>query len=278
MRRRLFWPFLGALVLLVGVAGCRAGLPSPNELTAGDGSSAGDGSGAGDSDSGKPGPNNTGVPPGVGLKQIGPLEVTTPDTLIEEVEVHGSVSIRARNVTLRRCRVISSDQSPVRVYNNGSLTIEDCEIVASGAAEQALGFSDIVARRLNIHGAMDGASADERFVVEDCWIHDLKASSQADGIESTGGSDIVIRRNNISGGQNAAISTRNDNGTVEQLSIEDNWLDGGGYTLDLRGNLSGTRVVGNRLGRDNRNGPLICDDPSPTISGNVWDDTGEPIP
>jgi hypothetical protein len=69
-------------------------------------------------------------------------------------------------------------------------------------------------------------------------------------------------------------------GPVDGLLLQANWLDGGGYTLNLRGGPHGEprglTIVDNRFGRGFGYGPAAIDAQA-QASGNVWDDTGEAL-
>ena len=236
----------------------------------------------------RPGPSNTGVPAGTVLTPSGSIKVTTDDAVIENLDVTGSITVLADNVTIRNVRLTSDDYYPIRYFdnNNVGLLVEDSEIIGlSGDVTSAIAFAHYTARRLNIHGMADGFKADADVLIEDCWIHDLSngPSEHNDGVQSTGGKGVTIRHNDISGASNAAVQTGDEGGVAtEDLTIQCNWLSGGGYTLNIRGTGDtrpvNTRVIDNRFGRDAVYGPWTLDDPSPTVTGNVWDDDGSPIP
>jgi hypothetical protein len=85
-----------------------------------------------------------------------------------------------------------------------------------------------------------------------------------------------------SGASNACVQTGDENAATENLTDQCNWLSGGGYTLNIRGKgstrPSGTRILDNRFARHYGYGPWVIDDPAPVVMGNVYDDTGAPIP
>jgi hypothetical protein len=104
-----------------------------------------------------------------------------------------------------------------------------------------------------------------------------------------GNKHIVLLHNTMSPGRggNAAYQVTQDAGKVAtDLRIENNWLDGGGCTLNFahKGGptpMTGIFVVGNRFGRGSAfQCPILLS--TQTVlsenSGNVWDDTGLPIP
>jgi hypothetical protein len=243
-------------------------------------------SSGGDSASSWPNATNTGVPAGTSLTPSSSISVTTDGAVIENLDITGSITVLANNVTIRNVRITSGDYYPIRYFDNDNvgLLVEDSEIIGlSGSVTSAIAFQHYTARRLNVHGMADGFKADADVLIEDCWIHDLSngAEEHNDGVQSTGGKGVTIRHSNISGASNAAVQTGDLGGATEDLTIEDNLLSGGGYTLNIRGTGTtrpkNTRVINNRFRRDAVYGPWTIDDQNPTVTGNTYDD-GSPIP
>ncbi len=235
----------------------------------------------------KPGPTNTGVPAGTKLTASGTIKVTQNGAVIENLDIAGAIEVLANDVTIRRVRITSGDYYPIRYFDNKNtgLVVEDSEIIGTSTdVTSAISFANYTARRLNIHGGADGFKADENVLIEDCWIHDLANApgQHNDGVQSTGGKGVTIRHNAISGASNACVQTGDEGAATEDLTVECNWLSGGGYTLNIRGTGAtrpkNTRIIDNRFTRDSAYGPWTIDDPAPTIKGNVWDDDGSPIP
>lgn len=233
----------------------------------------------------KPGPHNTGVPAGTTLTPSGSIRVEQDGAIVEDLDIAGEIQILANNVTIRRVRIRSGDYYPIRYFdnNNTGLVVEDSEIEGtSDDVTASLSFASYTARRLNIHGGADGFKADSEVLIEDSWIHDLRngPDQHNDGVQSTGGANVTLRNNWISGASNAAVQTGDLGGATENLTIECNWLGGGGYTLNIRGTGAtvpvNTKIINNVFTRDSAYGPWTLDDPNPTISGNTYED-GEPI-
>lgn len=233
----------------------------------------------------KPGPDNTGVPAGTVLKPSGSLKIEKAGAVVENLDIQGEVTVLADNVTIRRVRIRSGDYYPIRYFDNDNrgLVVEDSEIEGtSDDVTAALSFANYTARRLNVHGSADGFKADENVLIEDCWIHDLRNGDgqHNDGVQSTGGKGVTLRHNSISGASNACVQTGDEGAATEDLTIECNWLSGGGYTLNIRGTGAtrprNTKVLYNRFTRDAAYGPWTIDDPNPTVVGNVYDD-GSPL-
>lgn len=237
-------------------------------------------------DAPEPGPDTTGVPDGTVLVPSGSITVEEDGAIVEGLDIHGTITVLADDVTIRNVRIRSSDYYPIRYFDEGNtgLVVEDSEIEGlSGDVTSALAFANYTARRLDVHGSADGFKADSNVLIEDCWVHDLSngEGQHNDAVQSTGGARVTIRHSSLSGASNAAVQTGDEGAATEDLTIECSWLSGGGYTLNIRGSGDtaprGTRIVDNVFGRDAGYGPWTIDDPAPTVSGNVYED-GEPIP
>ncbi|APR81488.1 Hypothetical protein A7982_06837 [Minicystis rosea] len=297
---------LGSLAILGLVAACGSSTATTagtgGSMTSGTGgaatstssatsssSASGGGAGGGSPCSGpRPGPSNTGVPAGTKLTPSDSITVMEDGAVIEGLDIQGTITVLANDVTIRKVRVVSGDYYPIRYFDNDNtgLVVEDSEIEGtSDDVTSAIAFANYTARRLNIHGGADGFKADSNVLIEDCWIHDLRngPDQHNDGVQSTGGKGVTLRHNDISGASNACVQTGDSGGvSTEDLTIECNWLSGGGYSLNIRGTgetvPKDTKIIDNRFGRDSAYGPWTLDDPNPTVTGNVYDDNDEPIP
>jgi hypothetical protein len=79
---------------------------------------------------------------------------------------------------------------------------------------------------------------------------------------------------------NAAIIIKADFGPIDDVLFENNWANGGNFTVYSRAGTSypaptNVRILNNRFGRDYRYG-LYSIDGTIQRSGNVWADTGAP--
>lgn len=234
----------------------------------------------------RPGPSNTGVPDGTVLTPSGSIVVDEDGAVVEDLDIRGTITVLADDVTIRRVRIRSDDYYPIRYFDedNVGLVVEDSEIEGlSGDVTNAIGFANYTARRLDIHGGADGLKADSNVLIESCWIHDLSNGDgeHNDAVQSTGGANVTIRYSRLEGASNAAVQTGDNGGATEDLTIDCNWLSGGGYTLNIRGTPptepKRTVITNNRFARDSGYGPITIDDLMPTFTGNVWDDDGSPV-
>jgi hypothetical protein len=184
----------------------------------------------------------TGVPSSVNLKRSGSLVITKAGTVINGLDIEGSVEIRADNVTIRNSRITSTADHPIRIYQRSggstykNFVIEDSRIRGVGSCEAAIGFSNYTARRVHISGCSDGAKAFSNTTIVDSYIVDRykTKSSHNDGIQSSGGSNIVIRHNTILGAyqkSTSAIKVTAEQNSLSNVLIEDNYLSGGAYSL-----------------------------------------------
>lgn len=245
----------------------------------------------------RPGASTTGVPAGTTLTASGSITIDKAGTVIDGRDVRGCITVAARNVVIRRTRVRCDSWYPVRIHDNASLLIEDSEIAGEGPdATSSIAFENYTARRVNMHGASDGAKVGVNVVLEDNWIHDLwlAPGDHGDGIQTTGSDNVVIRNNYVdiadrgsSHGEdpNSVIQAGIENNPNSRWLIEGNWFIGGNWTVHWdSGRGTGNIMRNNRFGRGTdvkgRRYPLygpIAWLGQGTFSGNVWDDTGDPI-
>jgi hypothetical protein len=252
---------------------------------------------------GKPSAATTGVPQGVSLKRIdGDQTYTKAGQVIQNVDIHGYVTIKAQNVVIRNAIIrggTAKCNAAVVNVASGSVTIERSEIAPAhpNACLDGIWATNATLRRMNIHGTVDGIKATSNVLLEDSYIHDLSwyasdpnqggGETHNDDVQTLEGSHITLRRNVMLAQPkgNAAYQVTQDFGAVSDLHIEHNWLDGGGCTLNfahkVRSSLTGIYVIGNRFGRHSAYQCPILVSTQTTLSansGNVWDDTGKPIP
>lgn len=243
------------------------------------------------SSSGKPGPSNTGVPEGTTLtRYTGPQTITTAGTVIDSKDVSGGLVIRAKNVVIRNSKVHDAPDAVAGIYveNSGSATITDTEIYN---VEVGITYSNWTAIRVDIHDTtFDGMKISSNVRLQDSWVHDARPSSDAHwdgGQVQNGVVNTVIDGNVIDAtgsNTNTALFLTPDLGpsTNGPLTITDNWLDGGNFTVSIldgdngRYYIDNISVKNNRFGHGGRYGPAYVNVPV-TWSGNVYDDTGKTV-
>ena len=258
-------------------------------------------------DPSRPGALNTGVPAGTRLTVIeGDQVYTRNGQVITNVDIHGFVRIRAKHVVIKNAVVRGGapkcNSAVIFVETGASATIQDTEIAPlnRSACLDGVWASDTTLLRLNIHDTVDGVKAFDNTTLADSWIHDLswfdRDPNQSDQPTSNdavqtydGNRHVTLRHNTLdaTGQGGSAYQVTQDGGDIAtDLRIEDNWLNAGGCALVFshRGGptpMTGIMVTGNRFVRGSAGQCAILIS-SETIltqdTGNVWDDTGQPIP
>lgn len=250
---------------------------------------------------GKPGPSNTGVVPGTQLTIVsGSQTFHTSGQVISGKDFHGYVKVTGSNITFKNCifrgGTPSGNNALLDTEGGTNTIVEDSEFVPQHPAATIDGIwtKNTKIYRANIHGSVDGMKAGSNTLVQDSYIHDTSwfasdpnqggGATHNDGVQSfADSSNITLRHNTIdmstSKDPNAAWQDASPNSTVD-----DNWLDGGGCTLnfaDQGTSLTGMVVTNNRFGRHSAYQCPILLSLGVSLaknSGNVWVDTGKPIP
>lgn len=241
-------------------------------------------------DRGRPGPHNTGVPPGTVLRSRDSLTVTRAGAVLDRLDISGRVVIKAPDVVIRRSKIHGDSTFGIQVVS-GNVTIEDSEIFGF---EHGIVFSNWTARRVDIHSmTVDGVKLGKNTRLVDSYIHNFTPApgAHADGaqLQDASARRVVVRRNTIdlaspgvnSGyGGNSAIILKPDLGTLSAAGgvlVEGNYLNGGNYTLYLVNSedrkINQVTIRDNRFGRVHRYGARSVNTPC-IWTGNVWDDTG----
>jgi len=233
---------------------------------------------------GTPGRGNTGVPAGTVLTASGGFTVTTAGAIIDAKNITGTVTIAAANVTIKRSRFTGTGQDYAIYVRSGSVRIEDSEI-SGNYSTAAIAFDNWTAVRLNVHNLPDdGFKLGSNTLLQDSWIHGFTPSpgAHADGVQMQNGVvNASVIHNYIDIPGNAALFLAPDLGpsTRGPLTIKDNILGGGNYTIYvvdgnngqyLVGNIT---VTGNRFLRNSRYGPTRVN-VATTWANNTWMDNG----
>ncbi|MFC4588889.1 DUF4082 domain-containing protein [Sphaerisporangium corydalis] len=248
-----------------------------------------------------PGAADTGVPSGTNLKASKSITVTKDGTVIDGMEVSGEINVDADNVTIRNTRLAAApgDWGIIQRQGHTGLKVEDSEIFGNGRDRTQFGIinqgRELTVRRVDIHTISNGILT-EQGLVEDSYLHDPKyfSGDHTDMIMCTSGppsgATLVIRGNTVINTleQTGAIALFQDFGVVRNVTVEGNFLAGGGYSLyggaGAKGTSSNIKVLNNVFSRDvwakgGYNGPVAYWDKGGTNEwkGNVWED-GKPVP
>jgi hypothetical protein len=230
-------------------------------------------------------------------KQTENIVVRQDGTVLDGLDLTGSIDIYANNVVIRNSRISGTNWWGVHLREGyANLTVEDCEIFGDGVHQMQYGIASsggfVTARRNNVHVISNGIDVPVG-LIEDNFVHDPKfyPGDHIDMIMSEGGApsgtSLTIRRNTAVNtlDQTGAVALFADWGPQHDVTVEHNLLVGGGYSLyggaDGSSNL---RVVSNVFSRKvwpdgGHFGPVAHWDAAGR--GNVWQDNawedGTPI-
>jgi hypothetical protein len=250
----------------------------------------------------KPDDSNTGVVAGTSLTIVtGNQTFSTSGQVVVGKDFRGYVKVTGSNITFKNCifrgGTPSGNNALLNTQAGTNTVVEDSEFVPEHPAATIDGVwaANTKFYRVNVHGSVDGMKTANDTLVQDSYIHDMSwfasdpnqggGPTHNDGVQAYPGtsSGVTLRHNNIDMSTtkdgNAALQSSSSNST-----IDNNWLDGGGCTLNFNGlghSLPNVVVTNNRFGRHSFfKCPILL---STTVSlakntGNVWVDTGTAIP
>jgi len=218
------------------------------------------------------------------------------------MDLRGNIWISAPNVTIKnsviRGRADSTRQMGLITNDGGfpGLLIEDTTIAESAANPNNMAGilgSHFVARRVTIIGQVDSIYINGSDVtVEDSELRDTvyyahhftqnDGPTHNDGIQIRKGDNITIRGNSIHGSPNFEILAAAETGTIDNLLVENNYLNDGWCTskfASLGHSTSGT-IRNNSYGPSSHEGcPIqVTKSFTGTFSNNVWKADGTPVP
>lgn len=224
------------------------------------------------------------------------MTVRVAGTVIDGIELFGVLRIEAENVTVKRSIIHGSSTTGAVVFYAGASTvrnllIEDVEISPSIRTHLTNGIfgHDMTLRRVNVHHVIDSVHifGGDNVIVENSYLHDNlhfgpeidpshADGSHDDNIQIQSGRNIVIRNSAISGSWNAAVQVTQDAGVVSNLTIQDNWIEGGGCALNIsegtRGTIQGLTITGNKFGSTKFNCPILLTAATKAVS-TITDNT-----
>ncbi len=235
------------------------------------------------SQGGWPDATNTGIPAGVTLTSSGNLVITKAGTVISGLDIKGTVYINAPNVTLIDCKITAASFAVVQIAQGVTgAVVQNCEI--NGVGTNNDGSNGISGQGTfignNIYNVENGINVTGSSVIQDNYIHDLKASGSPhyDGIQIDGGvSNVTISHNTIINpwGQTSAIMIDNYFGSISNITVNNNLLAGGGYTIYDDGHfnsnpITGVSITNNHI-KAGQYGATNFNGTNPVYTGNIND-------
>ncbi|RXG91477.1 Ig-like domain-containing protein [Bradyrhizobium vignae] len=230
-----------------------------------------------------PDASTTGVPAGVTLTPSGDVVVTQAGAVISGLNIQGTVYIDAPNVTLENCKITSASFAVVKIASGVTgAVVQNCEINGVGSGNDGscgiLGQGTFVAN--NIYNVENGIAVAGASTIKDNYIHNLLASGSPhyDGIQIDGGiSNVQIEHNTVINAytQTSAIMIDNYFGPISNISVQNNLLAGGGYTVYSDAQFNGGSITGVSFTNNHMQsgywGVTDFNQNSPTYTGNVND-------
>ena len=236
-----------------------------------------------------PGPTNTGVPSGTTLKPWDDHTIVAGETL-DAWDIPHALTVPVPNVTIKRCHIHGNDTNDnafgVKNTSGGTLTIVDSEI---DTFSYGIGFDGWHATRVNIHNTGDDTTKlGDDVTLEDSWLHGdtvTPGAHQDCGQMQNGVVNLVIRHNHMDNCSNSSLFITPDLGpsTNGPVTIDGNCVGGGNYTVYILDGNNKQYYVQNISLTNNRfmkpSGQYGPTDINVTVSesGNVWDDTLQPV-
>jgi len=240
----------------------------------------------------------TGVPSGTTLTKIdGDIRVTNPGAVLDSLDVHGRIIVRAPNVTIKRS-IIRGGTVPVEGglidANQGEpgLKVVDSEIFATNPSPQVNGIVgfNFTLTRVEIRDVIDQVHIiGDNVTVKNSWLHDNVhyeedpeqdgGPSHDDNVQVQSGRGITITGNNLSGAHAAVVQITQDRGPVSQLTFSENIVNDGWCSINVsegdKGPVADVVVKDNTFGRTMafEDCAVITPPSSPLqLSGNVFTD------
>jgi hypothetical protein len=173
--------------------------------------------------------------------------------------------------------------------SRATVTIEDSDIDGHRTA-MAIGWSNYTLRRVDIYNINEGPRIGNNVLIEDSWIHGMVLTNEddhQDALQTTGGEHSVIRHNTIDAMSptdytfNAAFIVGAEFGPLRGLRFEDNLVNGGGFSINIRDDKDMTDDVfrNNTFLRGGIYGAVVLwgDNTVTWGGGNVWKDNGKAV-
>lgn len=205
-----------------------------------------------------------GVLAGTRLRASGSVTVSTPGTVINGLDINGTLTINANNVTVKNTRVTSGDAyNIVKVADTATgVTLDHVTIDGKGmnGTEGANGvYGPGTYNAVAVTGVENGFVPSSGATITSSWVHNLASpgSPHYDGIQIDGArSDITVKNSTVDLTgltQTSAVMVDNYFGPATDITITGNRLLGAGYTVYADGQFNSNPITvtyaNNRIGK-----------------------------
>lgn len=252
--------------------------------------------------SGQPNASNTGVPDGTVLTHFyGNMTITVAGTVVNALDVHGFIDVRASNVTIKNSIIRGADPGATNLAlisaygTHTNLVIQDSTLVGAVSSNNLDGLKgkNFTATRLDISNVVDTVMIlGDNATVQDSWLHDnlhlpdprrYDGWTHDDSIQIEGGRNILIQNNTLTGAYNAAIQVTQNVARTREVTVNANWISEGWCSINLsekgKGPIELFTVQNNKFGASrNYHCGVIAPTTSPiTMTNNIYLDNGAQV-
>lgn len=176
------------------------------------------------------------------------LTISTPGAVVENLDIRGCVTIAAQNVIFRNSKVTCSGTA-ITTKTLGGVRIENVEVSCNGSAGKGVLGEGFTLVRSDISRCEDLVYIDRNAVVLDNYLHDLTwyTGAHTDVVQvANGGDNVTIRGNFMSNMTPGATSAYMGDGPgMDNIVIDRNYMEGGGYLVYCSASGSGNSVTNN---------------------------------
>ena len=199
----------------------------------------------------KPSADNTGVPAGTVLKpHYGDLVIKTAGTVINGLDVHGFIDVRAANVTIRNSLVrggtATYNRGVITNYGYDNLLVQDVDIKPAYETvwQDGVKGSDFTLNRVHVTGNVDSVKVhgEGNVLIQNSLLENTVyyasdpnqggKPTHNDGVQIINGSNIRLLNNTIRGQQGMPVLGAANKGNTSVV-VKGNWLDGGHCTVKV---------------------------------------------
>lgn len=229
------------------------------------------------------------------LTPSGGMTITTPGTVVSGLHITGAVSINANNVTLTDDLIENSATNSYAVYVKPGVSgalIEHSTIRGENSGSNAIEYGILNGGSGTVGNDLSLTNCTECYAgpgtIENSFLNvsaTIPGSHYEDTYYGGGNGPLTIQHDTMLNPQpqTACVYTYSDFGQVRGLTLSDNLMAGGGYTIYGGGSTASTvSITGNRFSNlyypnsGNFGLDAYMNWNSTTWSGNMWDQSGKP--
>jgi hypothetical protein len=228
--------------------------------------------------------------------------LSTPNSTYDSCLFNGTVTVRARNVSITRSRVVGRVDTDTGTGDLQGLKLLDVEIDGNGVVDDgraAIGHSNFTCTRCDIHGTVRGVTLGANVTVQDSYLHDFVTVPSGEyAMSSAGGSGFRIFHNNLQcnssqgSGCGSALALFGDFTAIHDVLVQSNLFNAESSYCTYAGSAVGKRYphgtdiryLDNRFGkkyavRCGADGPVTAWEPNAgnRWTGNLWEDGSGPV-